>query len=154
MTPQFVSVIYIAYSDVAQVKSYLYPGRYVGRQVIFLLRVGFRNYGSDTLSHHVKTVEINGCFLSASLPLLRIIAYNMRSFSIGTPPRRSPTTFVYSCFDSLSGRFAHDVIALTTFGIDVDSIGAAAEGNASPSYDAIESATWTLMELSLNPMKM
>lgn len=51
-------------------------------------------------------------------------------------------------------RFTHDVIALSAFGIDVDSIGAAARGEACPSFDAMESATSTLMALNFSPMKM
>ena len=52
-----------------------------------------------------------------------------------------------------SERFTHDVIALTSFGIDVDSL-AATEASPSHSFDAIEATVSSLMDLATKPVKM
>ena len=73
---------------------------------------------------------------------------------IYTPPQK--TLIVWLAFFVgvfLAERFTHDVIALTSFGIDVDSLNAT-EDLPSASFDAIEVTVASLMALATKPMSM
>lgn len=97
-------------------------------------------------SRRLIAPNLNGHNIAVMLPLISKIAERL----CAKLAAQADAGEVVDAKESF-GRFTHDVIALTAFGLDVDST-SAAPGRPCPSYEAIASATYTIMVLAMKPL--
>eukprot|EP00904_Undaria_pinnatifida_P007026 jgi/Undpi1/3453/HiC_scaffold_16.g06825.m1 len=97
-------------------------------------------------SRRLISPNLSGHNIAAMLPMISKIAERLCT-KVGAQADAGEVVDAKERF----GRFTHDVIALAAFGIDVDSTSAPL-GRPCPSYEAIASATWTMMALARKPL--